>query len=70
MNKKYVIAYIPKEEKSWKFLCIDDGKEIKVIYDYNTKRKNDFISTTLYNTMYIVRDATQDDLDEALINKL
>ena len=66
---EYILAYIP-EAKDWKFLCVDDGDEIRVVFDFNTKRGNDFIGTTLINTIYVTRKATQEDIDEAMVENL
>ena len=69
---RYVLAHLPEFGNEWKFLCVDDGEEIRIVYDYSLKRKKEdkFIGTTVINTLYRIRDATQDDLDEAFINEL
>ena len=73
LNNSEIIcpAYIPNEEGYWKFLCIKEKSGlVRVVYDYNCRRKDQFITVELCNEKYIVRDATDEDLDEALINKL
>jgi len=66
---KYKVAYIPDMEEEWMFLCIRNKKtgKLEIIFNFNGEN---FIGTEVFNEQYKVRDATQDDMDKALISKL
>jgi len=68
-NQKYIIAYIEGEE-NYKFLCVKDNNKITIIYDYISSRKDLYVGCEVENEQYITKPATDEDLDEAFINKI
>jgi len=68
-KEKIMVAYIPNLEDEWKFLCrkSNNSKKYMVIFNYNG---DEFVGVEVDNEQYKFRDATQDDLDKALISKL
>jgi len=67
---KLVVAYHKNDEKNWKFLCLNNGKSITIMHDYNKRRKDQFKDCAVTSDNYIIRDATQDEIDEAMVDRI
>ena len=65
----FVVAYIEGEEDKWKFLCKkgDTKNSYRIVYNYNGE---EFVGLKMNNILYKIRDATKEDIDEAILRSI
>jgi len=69
MKEKYYVAYLKGREDKWKFLCKKNKGEYIVIHNFNGDNE-EFKGVRVTNEDYIIREATQKDIDDIILEEL